>query len=157
MGLVMFYHLTRSAPEDTARPLLRRALAQGWRVMIRGTDEAGMKRLDERLWLGPEDEFLPHGLAGGDRDGEQPVLIGPGPIGNAAQALMLLDGAAPLDNEVAAMDRTFVLFDGNDDAALAVARDRWKSLTAAGHPAQYWSEETGKWEKKAEKLPPSVP
>jgi DNA polymerase-3 subunit chi len=157
MGLVMFYHLTRSAPEDTARPLLHKALSRGWRVMIRSTDDARMKRLDERLWLGPEEEFLPHGLAGGASDAHQPILIGPGAAVNNPQALMLLDGAGPLDGEIAVMDRTFLLFDGNDEAALNTARGQWKDLTDAGHAAQYWSEETGRWEMKAEKRAPTGP
>ncbi len=147
----MFYHLTASAAEDTARTLIGRALGMGWRVMVRGTDEARLKRLDERLWLGPPEDFLPHGLEGGPLDREQPVLIGLGPIANGAKALMLLDGAEPRDGEVAAMERTFVLFDGGDDGAVATARTRWTQVTAQGHAAQYWAEEAGKWVKKAEK------
>ena len=54
------------------------------------------------------------------------------------------------DAEIAAMERFLVLFDGADDDRLAAARLQWKAMTAAGHPAQYWSEEGGKWEKKAE-------
>ena len=42
------------------------------------------------------------------------------------------------------------LFDGNDTARLQAARAQWKAMTGAGHAAQYWSEETGHWEKKAE-------
>jgi DNA polymerase-3 subunit chi len=30
------------------------------------------------------------------------------------------------------------------------ARVQWKALTGAGCAAQYWSEESGNWEKKAE-------
>ena len=41
--------------------------------------------------------------------------------------------------------------DGNDPAALDIARGQWKALTDAGCAAQYWSEESGRWEKKAEK------
>lgn len=49
------------------------------------------------------------------------------------------------------MERVCVLFDGNDDLALNRARGQWKALTDAGCAAQYWSEESGRWEKKAEK------
>lgn len=150
MGLVLFYHLTQSATEDTARTLLRKALAQGWRVMIRSPDAAAIEHLDARLWLGPPEEFLPHGLAGGPHDPDQPVLIGPGPIMNGASALMLLDGAEPLAGEIAALERTWILFDGNDAGTLAAARAQWKVLTGEGHSAQYWSESGGRWEKKAE-------
>ncbi|MFN3845602.1 MAG: DNA polymerase III subunit chi, partial [Paracoccaceae bacterium] len=53
MGIVMFYHLTQSSAEQTARVLLTRALGQGWRIMIRGTDADALDRLDARLWLDP--------------------------------------------------------------------------------------------------------
>jgi DNA polymerase III subunit chi len=52
--------------------------------------------------------------------------------------------------EVAAMERVCILFDGNDEAAVAQARGQWKALTGAGCAAAYWSEESGRWEKKAE-------
>ena len=44
-----------------------------------------------------------------------------------------------------------MIFDGNDPDALQAARAQWKALTDAGCAAQYWSEETGRWEKKAER------
>ena len=150
MGLAMFYHLTRSGSDDVARSLIQRCLGQGWRVMVRGRDRAGLERLDGKLWLGPEEEFLAHGLQGGPQDGDQPVLIGTGPVGNGAQALMLVEGAEPLPGEMEALERAMILFDGNDEAALQGARGQWVALTKAGHKAQYWSEESGRWEKKRE-------
>lgn len=149
MGVVMFYHLTTSGMEDTARTLLGRSLQAGWRVMLRGTDIARLERLDGVLWQGPEDGFLPHGLEGGPHDARQPVLLGIGAIGNDAQALMAVDGAEVAADEAAALERVFILFDGRDQAAVATARVQWKALTGAGLAAQYWSEESGRWEKKA--------
>jgi len=52
--------------------------------------------------------------------------------------------------EVQALERVCILFDGRDEAALQAARSQWKALTAAGCAAQYWSEESGRWQKKAE-------
>jgi DNA polymerase-3 subunit chi len=51
------------------------------------------------------------------------------------------------------MERVWVLFDGNDAARLQAARQQWKATVGAGHAAQYWSEESGRWEKKAENSP----
>lgn len=150
MPMVMFYHLTRSTLADTLMALLPRALAQDWRVMIRGTDTATLDRLDAALWLGPEDGFLPHGLQGGANDADQPVLIGQGPPTNGARALALIDGASATADELAAMDRVWVLFDGSDNARLQAARAQWKAFSTAGVAAQYWSEDNGRWEKKAE-------
>lgn len=151
MGVVMFYHLTRSSADETLMMLLPRALRQGWRVMVRSRDADALARLDAQLWLTEADPFLPHGLAGGPHDADQPVLIGPGPIANGAQGLFLLDGAETTPEEARPLERVWLLFDGGDGAQLAAARQKWKALTEAGLPAQYWSEESGRWEKKAEK------
>jgi len=147
----MFYHLTRSGPEATLQVLLRRALGSGWRVMIRGRDRAALERLDTRLWTEPEDGFLPHGMEGGPHDADQPVLLGQGRAANGAQVLVLLDGAEVTVDEARGLERVWALFDGGDDGAVAQARGLWTRLTGGGVAAQYWSEESGRWEKKAEK------
>jgi DNA polymerase III subunit chi len=148
MGTVMFYHQTRTTPADTLAVTLPRALGQGWRAMIRGTDPASLDHLDAALWLkGGNGGFLPHGREGGPHDAMQPVLIGSGPAVNGAKVLVLLDGAGAEDAEIAGMERVWILF--NDDRKDA-ARDQWRAIIAAGHAAQYWSEEDGRWEKKAE-------
>jgi len=151
MGTAMFYHLTRSTAEDTVTSLLGRAVSIGWRIMIRGRDAAGLDRLDADLWVKPENSFLPHGRAGRADDANQPVLLGDGPITNAANAMMLLDGAEVSPDEARTLTRVWLIFDGEDSSALAAARLQWKVLTEAGIAAQYWSEETGKWQMKAEK------
>lgn len=151
MGTAMFYHLTRSTPLQTLSMILPRATGQGWHVMLRGTDVAALDRLDAQLWQGPDDGFLPHGLAGGDHDADQPILLGRGAIANAAKGLVLIDGAETSPDEAMRLERVWAIFDGADDAAVAMARGLWTRLTTAGMPAQYWSEAGGKWEKKAEK------
>jgi DNA polymerase III subunit chi len=153
MGTAMFYHLTRSTPEDTVTSLLGRAVGMGWRIMIRGSDATRLDRLDAQLWLHPENSFLPHGRAGAPNDADQPVLLGNGPITNNATAMLLLDGAEVSLLEAQSLTRVWLIFDGQDDAAVAAARAQWKALTDAGVAAQYWSEETGKWQMKAEKQP----
>ena len=137
--------------EDTLVMLLGKARQAGWRIAVRGTDAERMAWLDERLWLGPDDGFLPHGLAGGPHDADQPILLTDvDAVPNGATCLVSLDGADISPEEVGASDRTMILFDGNDGDAVARARTQWKALTTAGCAAQYWSQETGRWEKKAE-------
>ena len=70
---------------------------------------------------------------------------------NGSVYLMSLDGAEISAEEVAKAERGVILFDGHDPDAVAHARTQWKALTDAGCAAEYWSEETGRWEKKAEK------
>ena len=154
MGIAMFYQLSRSSPEATLATILPRAMAAGWRVMLRGTEQEALNRLDAQLWLVPDDGFLPHGLQGGAHDADQPILLGLGAIGNAAQGLVLIDSAETDPAEALSLERVWVLFDGADDTALAHARGLWKRLTGAGMAAQYWSEDGGRWEKKADSAAP---
>jgi DNA polymerase-3 subunit chi len=151
MGTAFFYHLTRAPLEVTLPLLLGKARAAGWRVAVRGTDESRLDWLDKKLWQGPEDGFLPHGLASHPHAALQPILLTTSTnYPNDPACLMLIDGAAPDPDEAARLERLCVLFDGHDTTAVEAARDHWKTLIAAGCAAQYWSEAGGRWEKKAE-------
>lgn len=150
MGAAFFYHLTDSPLEAALPMLIGKARGAGWRVLVRGTDATLLKRLDDVLWQGPEDGFLPHGLAGGPHDADQPVLLGDVPSDGFA-CVMSVAGAEVTAAEVTALERTCILFDGHDGAALDHARGQWKALTDAGCSAQYWAQEDGRWTKKAEK------
>jgi DNA polymerase III subunit chi len=150
MGAAYFYHLTRRPLEATLPVLLTRARQAGWRIAVRGTDAARMIWLDERLWLGPDDEFPAHGLVGGAHDARQPILLGVIPAANSPDCVMCVDGADIDPEEVTALARVCVLFDGNDDVAVQSARRQWKTLATAGCSAKYWSEASGRWEMKAE-------
>lgn len=136
--------------------LLEKALQAGWRVAVRGPDRDGLKPLDDSLWQGAAGSFLPHGIEGGPHDALQPVLLtarsaAAGSLANGPDCLMTVAGAPVTADEVRELARVCVLFDGNDPAAVAVARDQWKALVDAGCAAQYWSEDSGRWEKKAER------
>ncbi len=150
MGKALFYHLTRNPLEVTARALLARALARGLRVVVRGRDPARLDALDAALWLGDKAGFLPHGRAGGPHDADQPVLLTTGPDRpNGAQIVMSIDRAEAAPEDVADLERLWVMFDGHDSDALDHARVQWKAMTAAGVQAEYWSEESGSWTLKA--------
>ncbi|MBZ4023431.1 DNA polymerase III subunit chi [Rhodobacter sp. TJ_12] len=146
----LFYHVTQSPLEAVVETLLTRALGQGWRVELRGVQAERMAWFDQKLWLGPEDGFLPHGLAGGAHDDLQPVLLTTAPRPEGRQAVMSIDGAAVAPDEVVDLERAWILFNGLDPAAVQHAREQWRALTGAGVSAQYWNEEGGHWMKKAE-------
>lgn len=150
MSEVWFYHLTETPLESTLPMLIEKALGAGWRVEVRGTSADRMAWLDDRLWLGDKEAFLPHGLAGGPHDALQPVLLTLAP-GNANQAacLMAFDGAEVDPEDVKSYKRACLLFDGNDPLAVEAARGQWRRLTGAGLPAQYWAEEAGRWKMRS--------
>lgn len=152
MGAVYFYHLTRAPLEAVLPMLLEKSVAAGWQVMVRGNNDNRMKWLDEKLWMGRDDGFLPHGLAGGAHDAQQPILLTTSDsAANDPTCILAVDGAEVTVDQVTKMQRVSILFDGNDEAALTHARGQWKQLTEAGCSAQYWSQESGNWEKKAER------
>ena len=148
MGAAYFYHLTERPLEATLPTLIQKSLEAGWRVAVRGREAAQLDHLDRQLWLG--EGFLPHGLAGGPHDAEQPVLLTTGAVSNDATCLMSVGGAEVSTEEVASSERVCILFDGGDAGAVEHARNQWRNLTEAGVAAQYWAEEGDRWVKKAE-------
>ena len=148
LGDAFFYHLTERPLEATLPVLLKKSLDAGWRVSVRGTDDQRLDWLDRQLWMG--EGFLPHGIAGGPHDADQPILLTIGLAENAVNCLMSIDGAAIEAEEVKGCERVCILFDGGDTSAVEHARSQWKALTDAGIKAQYWAEENGRWIKKAE-------
>ena len=150
MGTAIFYHLTRRPLAETLMMLLGKSREAGWNVVVQGRDRAAMEALDAALWQGPDDGFLPHGLDGTEHDADQPVLLTTGfSTVNAPQCLMSVHGAEISADVIAGLERACILFDGQDEAAVAQARQQWKALSEAGVKAQYWSEESGRWEMKA--------
>lgn len=149
MGFARFYHLTHTSLQDTLAALLTRSLDAGLQVDVRGRDPERLAWLDEKLWLGADDGFLPHGLAGGPHDALQPVLLTSAPTCREGTAcLMSIEAADVTPAEINAIERTFILFDGNDDDALQAARSQWRALTGAGVVAEYWSQADGPWAMK---------
>lgn len=148
MSEVFFYHLTQNPLEVTLRVLLEKSRQAGWRVLVRGRSDEMLDQLDQQLWLRPDDGFLPHGIAGGPHDAMQPILLSKG-TETGREALISVEGAEIAADEIAQLTRAMVLFDGHDPGAVETARAQWRNLTGAGVKAQYWSEETGRWEKKA--------
>ncbi len=149
MGAAYFYHLTHRPLAEALRQLLLRSLDAGWQVAVRGANERRLAQLDQALWQG--EGFLPHGLAGGPHDGDQPVLLTLSvAAANQPACVISVDGADIAPDEVTALQRACILFDGNSGPGLDKARSQWRALTGAGVSAQYWAEDNGKWQMKAE-------
>lgn len=148
MAELWFYHLERSELEQALAPLLEKCLARGWRALVRAGSPERLDALDAALWSFRDDSFLPHAKDDAPKPARQPVLLtleGGNP--NRAQALFLIDGAEPGD--MATFERVCLIFDGRDQAALEMARLRWKQAKAEGLSAAYWRESgAGKWERQ---------
>jgi DNA polymerase-3 subunit chi len=147
MSEVWFYHLERTSLEQALPELLEKVLARGWKGQVRLRDAARVEALDQHLWTWRDDSFLPHGPAGEPHAARQPILLTTDADNvNGAEALLLVDGAEPGD--LAGYERVMVLFDGNDEAALATARAQWSALKARGENLSYWRQEGRGWKKQ---------
>ena len=140
-----FYHLTRTTPDQALPELLGRTLAAGQRAVVLAGTEARVAVLDKALWAAEKPDWLPHGSARTGHAALQPIWITARiECPNGARFLFLLDGAeAPL----AAWERVFDLFDGQDEAAVAAARRRWLAAKAEGHDLAYWKQTGAGWER----------
>lgn len=146
---VMFYHLEHQGLEDVLPVLLEKTLARGWKAVVELPDAARLEALDRHLWVFREDSFLPHASEREDSGEMQPVWLTTGRTNpNGATVRFLAGGAEPAD--VADYRRVILLFSSDDQAAIALARQHWKPLKAAGHDCTYWQQTVaGGWTKKA--------
>jgi DNA polymerase-3 subunit chi len=149
MTEVLFYHLQGQRLEHVLPSLIERSLGRGWKVVVQAASEERVEVLDAHLWTYRDDSFLPHGTWREANAEAQPVLLtvlehNP----NAASIRFLLEGAAmPVD--AASYERVVLLFDGEDEDAVAAARARWSEAKAAGFEVTYWQpDEQGRWVRK---------
>jgi DNA polymerase-3 subunit chi len=147
MAEIGFYQLTRSDPIDALARLLGRTLETGARAVVRCPSVERVAAIDAALWRATTPNWLPHGTAV-DGDAElQPVWITTeDEAPNGARFLFLIDGTEIA--ALAAFDRVFDIFDGNDPAAVAAARARWRAAKGAGHTVRYWQQGRSGWEEK---------
>ena len=148
MTEIGFYHLTRSPLEQALPQLLGRTLAAAERAVVVCRDAARVAALDKALWDCAEPDWLPHGTAAdGDAD-LQPIWLDTDDAApNRARYLFLLEGAR--STRLEDFTRVFDLFDGNDEAQVQAARERWREAKAAGHALSYWQQGPKGWTKQA--------
>jgi DNA polymerase-3 subunit chi len=146
---IAFYHLQRSTLEAALPKLLEKTLEAGQRAVVVARSEERVEALNSHLWNQNPNGWLPHGSAADGFAEDQPIWLGVGDDNpNGAKFLFLTDGAA--SERVGEFERCFDLFDGNDEAAVAAARERWRAYKAAGHTLTYWQQNArGRWEEMA--------
>ena len=148
MAEIGFYHLLTTPIERALPRLLERARALGYRIVVRAASSERVEHLNTLLWTWDEASFLAHGSARDGNPASQPIWLSDGQDNpNGATMLVLLDGVEAED--VSSFARCADFFDGNDDAAVASARERWRRAAASGHTLTYWQQTAAGWEKKA--------
>lgn len=147
MTEVGFYHLTRTPLEAALPRLLGRVLDSGARALVLCGGPERLAALDAALWLCPDPDWLPHGTPATGEADLQPIWLTTedGPPPNGAAYLFLVDGAESA--HLALYARALDLFDGNDPAATAAARERWRRAKEDGHALAYWRQGPRGWER----------
>jgi len=150
MPEILFYHLQRQPLEKVLPALLEKSLARGWRVVVQASSQERVEALDAHLWTYRDDSFLPHGTDRETDPASQPVLLTTRDHNpNRAEVRFLIDGVS-VPADAAAYERIVLLFDGEDEDAVAAARQRWSEAKAQGLAATYWQvDEEGRWQRKA--------
>lgn len=145
MTEIRFYHLTRTTLEAALPLMLEKTLERGQRAVVMAGSQERVEALNALLWTYRRESFLPHGSASDGFADRQPIwLTAEDENPNQAQVLFLTDGAT--SQAAASFALCVVLFDGNDQAALAAARDHWHSFKSGGHAVTYWQQdERGRW------------
>ncbi|MGN6102860.1 MAG: DNA polymerase III subunit chi [Devosia sp.] len=144
---VLFYHLENQPLERVIPILLEKTLERGWRAVVEVGSRERAEALNAALWTYRDESFLPHDLAGGEFDTEQPVLITTGPENaNGAEVRFFTDRAVPRTAE--GYQRIVYLFSGHDPDAVTEAREAWRALRE-GNEVTYWQQdESGRWVKR---------
>jgi DNA polymerase-3 subunit chi len=146
---VLFYHLQDRTLEQVLPALLEKSRERGWRVVVQASSEERVEALDTHLWTYRDDSFLAHATWRAADPAGEPIVLTPLPGNpNGATVRFLVDDA-PLPEDAAAYERLVLIFDGDDDAALAKARAAWSTSKAQGFDVTYWqADERGRWQKR---------
>lgn len=144
---VDFYHLNASPLDRVLPRIAEKVVAGGGRLVVVSDSAAQRAGIDRLLWTYTPDSFLPHAQAGGEADGEQPVLIAVDVTrDNGARNVALIDGV--WRDAALGFDRAFHFFDGD---SVGAARAAWKALADRdGVERRYWKQDDdGRWTQAA--------
>lgn len=150
MTEVLFYHLQGQPLEKVLPTLLEKSLERGWKAVVQAGGAERLAALDDALWTYDDQSFLAHGLADEPDAAMHPIALALDASNPNGAAIRFLVDGAETPPDAPAYARIVVIFDGEDEAALARAREQWRAVKAAGHEATYWrQDERGRWNKMA--------
>jgi DNA polymerase-3 subunit chi len=149
MTEIRFYHLERQPLDKVLPRMLQTGLDRGWRAVVHAGSDERIEYLSSLLWSFDDNAFLPHGTRADGYASLQPIwLTAVEENPNGSTVRFYVDGARPAGLEGFA--RTVVLFDGNDEAGVALAREDWKRFKAEGCEVSYWQQDgEGRWQNRA--------
>jgi DNA polymerase III subunit chi len=146
---VWFYHLERQPIEAVLPRILAGMYARGDSISVHAAKPV-LEELSKRLWAVDDVSFVPHCFGGENRAATAQIILCTDDI--AANAAQYRFYAQDIDPVLEGAVRASLFFDGNDENAVASARDKWKTFRAQGCAIKYWKQsDTGRWEDQAVK------
>ncbi len=146
---IRFYHMQQKTLEQALPEILSKALERQYRIVVKASSQERVEFLNACLWTYDAASFLPHGSNKDGFEAEHPIwltTVDENP--NQANMLVLVDSTE--SDHINTVDLCCEFFDGNDEDAVAAARQRWKNYKEQGHALTYFQQDdAGKWQKKA--------
>ena len=138
-----FYLLELGGPELALAPLAGKVLETGGRLLVVAGEAGAREKLSAALWSAGAESFLANGIAGGEHDARQPILIADDVVpANGARFLALADGVWREPGE-GDFDRVLLVF---GEAERMAARDTWRLLKGReGWACRFFRREGRKW------------
>lgn len=140
---VDFYLLESGGPDLALAPLAAKVLEAGGRLLVVAGEAEQREALSRALWSYRPESFLANGVAGGEADARQPILIsGAMTADNGARYLALADGVWREPGE-GDFERILLVF---GEAGRMAARETWRLLKGReGWACHFWRREGGRW------------
>lgn len=104
---------------------------QGRKLLIVAQDQAEAQNMDERLWTYEQNSFVPHAVAGGPDQDQEPVLIDLKP-GNSNGADVLISLHLPGEPLSQDFNLIILMIPNEDGPELKACRDLYAKLRDAG-------------------------
>ncbi|MFZ5584734.1 MAG: DNA polymerase III subunit chi [Thermodesulfobacteriota bacterium] len=119
------------APERAAALIAARHHAQGRRVLVLAADPAQAAQVDRLLWTLDPASFVPHAIAGGPDQDQEPVLIAHaegGAAGNPNAATVLVLMQPPQNLPAGGWAELALLLPAEEGPELARCREHYRVL-----------------------------
>ena len=139
---VDFYQMSRDPAPAVAAMLAKKTRGAGGRLLVVAAERDQLAAISEAMWESAPEDFLANGMAGGEHDARQPILLSTEVVNaNDAGFLLLADGE--WRDPGTGFSRVMLLFDG---ATIDGARGIWRELGKAdGVERRYWKQQGGRW------------
>ena len=148
MTEIFFYHLTSTSLDHALPKLLEKTMQGSFRVLVKVTSTEEAERLNSWLWSYNPESFLPHGTAKDGYSEQQPIFISPEEE-NPNGANLIIMTCGQFLSSTGDYSRVLDIFNGEDEAQVSAARERWKNYSAQGHALSYIRQNaSGSWEKQ---------